>query len=104
MLGYLMKFSVITVPASGLAGIEWQGRLLRATDRLTSAERHYLRHVIHIHERPEGTALADYIASIREVILEERTGIFESRYQGRWQIGFIRRSGSLRGPSGSEWV
>ena len=104
MLGYLMKFSVITVPASGLAGIEWQGRLLRATDRLTSAERHYLRHVIHIHERPEGTDLADYIAGIREVILEERTGIFESRYQGRWQIGFIRRSGSLRGPSGSEWV
>ncbi len=90
--------------ATGLAGLTWEGRILRGSDELTAAERHYLRHVINVNEWPEGTTLEEYVGSISQVVMDGHTGIFTSRYQGQWQIGFVRRSGDLLGPSGSEWV
>ncbi len=91
-------------PARGVSGIYWQGRRLNAADRITSGERHYLRHVVIREEWPAGTTLEDYIRSISEVILDDRSGVFTSLYQGRWQLGIIRRSESLRGIGGAEWV
>lgn len=35
-----------TSNARGLSGISWGGRMLRGSDRITAAERHYLRHVV----------------------------------------------------------
>ncbi len=94
----------MNVRAVGLAGMTWQGRTLRGTDLITSAERHYLRHVIKQQEWPIGTQLEDYISSIRAVIRDEKSGLFTSRYMGRWQLGIVRRSRELRGPGGTDWV
>lgn len=97
------------VQARGLAGREWQGRILRGSDRITSAERHYLRHVVVLREWPDGTSLEDYLASIREVILDPRSGVFTSRFlragrEPHWQFGVVRRSEAFRGPGGHDWI
>ena len=92
------------VRAKGLAGISWQGRILRGSDRITAAERHYLEHVMQVQEWPPGTSLQDYLDSIRDVILDNRSGAFTSRYFGQWQLGVVGRSGSLQGPDGHPWI
>jgi len=90
--------------ATGFAGLEWAGRVLRGSDRITAAERHYLRHVVKGREWPSNFTLNDYLQSISEVVHDQDSGVFTSRYQGAWQVGFIRRSGNLQGPLGAEWV
>lgn len=95
--------------AHGLSGIEWQGRILRRRDRITSAERHYLDHVVVNREWPDGTTLDEYLESIRAVILDPSSGVFTSRYlqagqQWRWQLGVVNRTGELRGPRGADWI
>jgi hypothetical protein len=87
-----------------LAGIEWGGRILRGVDRLPPAERHYLRHAVLRAEWPAGATLADYVESIRGVILDGTSGVFTNRYQGAWHLGVVRQSRELRGPRGYEWV
>lgn len=87
-----------------LAGLEWQGTVLRGSDRLPSAEVHYLRHVVAGNEWPPSTTLADYLRSIRQVVLDRRSGILASRYQGTWQLTVIRRSREWRGPEGFDWI
>jgi len=87
-----------------LTGIQWQGATLKGSDRLTSAEVHFLRHVVANSEWPTGTTLNDYIQSIRDVILDRRSGVIIGRYQGALQLTIIRLSGALRGPNGSPWV
>lgn len=87
-----------------LAGSEWRGMILKGSDRLPPAERHYLRHVRKLREWPVGTSLEEYIDSVRGVVLDPRSGAFTSRYQGALQLGIIRRSGDLRGPAGFSWV
>jgi hypothetical protein len=87
-----------------LAGVTWRGVTLRGSDRLPPAERHYLKHVIKRQEWPIGTSLADYLASLRAVILDPMSGVFTSRYEGAAQLGILRESADLRGPSGHEWV
>jgi hypothetical protein len=88
-----------------LAGIAWQGRTLRGSDRLTSAETHYLRHVVAQQEWPPGTTLDEYLTSIHEVILDPASGALTSRFSGQfWQLALVRRSGALGGPEGYEWL
>ncbi len=87
-----------------LAGIDWQGKRLTGTDLLSPEERHYIRHVVQRLEWPIGTTLPDYSRSIREVILDLRSGIFTARYQGAWQLGIVRESGQVRGPGGGDWI
>ena len=87
-----------------LAGFIWQGRVLRGRDMLPSAELKYAWHALHREEWPIGTALDGYIAGIRDSILDERSGIFTSRFNGLWQLGVVCRSGALRGPRGHEWL
>ena len=88
-----------------LAGIAWQGRTLRGSDRLTSAETHYLRHVVAQQEWPPGTTLDEYLTSIREVVLDATSGILVSRmFDHYWQLTAVRRSGPFRGPRGHEWL
>ncbi len=92
------------IRAVGFAGMMWQGHTLHGTDLITNAERHYLRHVIKVQEWPFGTTLEDYISSIQAVIRDETSGLFTSRYRDRWQLGIVRSSRGLQGPSGAEWV
>jgi hypothetical protein len=87
-----------------LAGIVWQGRSLRGSDLLPPAEAHYLQHVVREQSWPAGTSLQEYVESIRRVILDDSSGVFTSQYQSTWQLGIVRRSGMLRGPTGHNWV
>jgi hypothetical protein len=87
-----------------LAGMVWQGTVLRGRDRLPPAERHYLKHVVRRREWPSGTSLADYLRSLSEIILDPTSGVFTSLYEGAPQLGIIREARELRGPDGHEWV
>lgn len=87
-----------------LAGIEWQGRILKGTDTLPPAERHYLVHVVQRLEWPSGTTLSRYLRSIRNVVLDPASGVLTNRYQGARQLGIVRESGDLRGPQGYDWI
>ena len=86
------------------AGLQWQGRILSGSDRLTPAEKHYLEHAVHRREWPEGTTLDDYLNSIHQVVLDESTGMALTRYKGMLQASFLRHSVDLRGPDGEDWV
>ena len=92
------------VLAAGLTGEIWEGRILTGRDRITSAARHYLRHVVRGQEWPAGTTLAAYEESVRGLLLDPRSGVLTSRYDQQWQIGVLRRSGELRGGQGFEWT
>lgn len=92
------------VRAKGLAGIEWQRRILRGSDRITTAEKHDLEHVVWIQEWPPGTTVAGYLDSIRTLILDGRSVVAASRYRGAWQLALLRRSYELRGPAGNRWT
>ncbi len=59
---------------------------------------------MHRREWPEGATLEDYINSIRQVVLDESTGVALTRYKGTLQASFLRHSGDLRGPDGEEWI
>lgn len=71
---------------------------------LPPAEAHYLRHVVVGREWPSGTSLADYVLSLREVVLDQRSGVMTSRYEGTWQLTVVRRAGLYQGPAGFEWI
>src|SRR5581483_9149683 len=94
----------VNVPAQGLAGITWQGRVLRGRDRITAAEYHFLSHVVRVQEWPLGTTLQDYLDTIRDVFLDARSGLMLSQYYGQWQLAAMRRSGAAQGPDGGPWI
>ncbi len=88
-----------------IAGASWRGRRLKGRDLLPPAEIHYLRHVVVQDEWPRGTTLDAYVESVRAIIRDPASGLFVSRYRGQaWQWAVVRRSGSLRGPGGGDWV
>lgn len=88
-----------------LAGIVWQGQVLRGSTLLPPVERHYLKHALVQQEWPPGTTLDDYIRSIREVILDPRSGVAMRRFEGKaWQLTVVGPSGRWRGPDGGEWM
>jgi hypothetical protein len=87
-----------------LAGVVWAGQILTARDRLPPAERHYLKHVVMRAEWPRGITLVEYVASLRRVVLDRRSGVLTSRYQGTWQVGFIAPARTMRGLRGGDWI
>ena len=87
-----------------IAGSIWHGRVLRGSDRLPPAERHFLRNVVKLQEWPTGRILDGFLASLRGVITDDASGVYTSTYQGALQVGVIRRARDLRGPGGSAWV
>ena len=89
---------------SDLAGLVWQGRVIKATDRLRPDHRHFLKHVVIDQEWPAGTSLQAYVDSVSRVIRDPTSGVFANRYLGAWSLGIIRESRDLRGPGGHDWV
>lgn len=87
-----------------VAGLVWKGKILKSNDTLSPGEAHYLRHVVARKEWPEGTSLSEYHHSLSDVIRDQSSGIFVNRFYGAWQIGFVRKSGNLKGPEGGEFV
>ena len=87
-----------------LAGITWQGHILKGSDLLTPADAHYLRHVAARGEWPRGTTVDIYVGSIREAILDPHCGVLTSLYQGKLQLTMIARSAEWRGPNGFDWI
>jgi hypothetical protein len=87
-----------------LAGLLWQGRVLRGSDRLTPADAHYLRHVVVQREWPIGTTLAQFLASLATVVRDPTSGMVGSRFRGQWHVGVIRHSRALQGPRGYPYV
>ena len=88
-----------------LEGLLWRGRVLRGSDLLPPAEAHYLRHVVACQEWPPGTTLDDYLASIPRVILDPRSGVLISQYQGKAGTSrscVVRRSSE--NPKGRIWI
>lgn len=86
-----------------IAGFKWQGKTLVGRDMLPPADVHYIWHVLKRREWPAGTTQQEYIDSLAEIVLDENTGIFTSRLQGTWQVGFVGRSGKWQGPDGYTW-
>lgn len=87
-----------------LAGMIWQGRMLKGSDRLPPSERHYLKHVLRRQEWPGGTNLAEYLDSLRATVLGSRTRVFASRYLGEAQLGVVGPSAAWQGPGGGRWI
>lgn len=79
------------------------GAVLRG-ERLSSAEIHYLRHIVAQEEWPTGTTLAGYVASLPPLILDPDSGVLVGRFQGVWQATIVRLSGELRGRGGHQWL
>ncbi len=87
-------------------GKRWGGRTLRSGvgNRTTQLAAHYLKHVERDREWPDGTSPAEYVESIRRVVLDPTSGVALNEYQGAVSLAFLRSSGSSRGPNGREWV
>ena len=87
-----------------LAGLQWQGRIIRSHDLLPSDAAHYLRHVVVQQEWPPGTSLDEYVDDLRAVILDPGSGVFVNVYGGVFrQLGFVGRS-RKQGPGGAPWT
>ncbi len=87
-----------------VAGLSWRGRMLTAGELVPPAELSYFRHVLGGQEWPAGTTLADYLRSLRDVLLDPASGAFIAREAGSGRLGVARRAGPLRGATGGEWV
>lgn len=72
-----------------LAGLVWNGKTLKGSDRLPPGEVHYLRHVVYGNEWPNGTTLEEYYRSLENVIRDEKSRILISKFSSEWQIGFL---------------
>ncbi len=87
-----------------LAGVMWQGNVLKANDLLNPLEVHYLRHVLTRREWPTGTTMEAYAESIRDTILSPYCGVAASLFQGVRQLTVVSHSGPWRGPNGFDWI
>ena len=87
-----------------LAGISWDGQVLKGSSKIPPGVAHYLRHVVFGQEWPAGTTIENYYHDLKAVIQDPESEIFVSRFGEFWQIGFVRKSNELRGPEGHEFV
>ncbi len=55
-------------------------------------------------EWPEPTTFGEYLQSLRDVILDDRSGVLTSRYRGAWQLAVVGRSPELRLSDDLPWV
>ncbi len=86
---------------AGRRAVGWlvlAGAYTQGADRLTSAEVHYLRHVVAKAEWPRGTTFDEYLASVRAAIPDARNGVLTSKYQGAWQLAIRVPFGQLAWP------
>ena len=93
-----------TKPGRRGVGKVFDGRELSSLDRLAAGEAHYVWHVLHSREWPEGTSYSDYIRSLSEVVRDPAAAVALTRHNNLLQASFLRRSGNLRGLGGHEWV
>lgn len=70
----------------------------------STEELHYLRHVVAQQEWPAGTTQAEYVQSLRELVLDPNSRLLVSQYRhyGR-HVSVVGRSGNRRGAQGFEW-
>lgn len=87
-----------------LAGLNWYGHTLQATDMIAVEEAHYLKHVVQQQEWPDGTTLAAYRSSIKMVVRDGETGVLVNEYNGTPQLTFVRRSLGERGVGGHSHI
>lgn len=83
-----------------IAGIAYRNRIIAPTDRLPSAEAHYLRHVVAVPEWPVGTTLADYLTSLETLVQARTSGVVVGRFRSRWHLATVGESGAWQGPQG----
>jgi SPP1 gp7 family putative phage head morphogenesis protein len=86
------------------AQIEWQGRIVTRSDRLSVLDAHYLKHVIKRGEWPQGTTLEEYTESIRAVVQDPNSGIMASWLRGRWRLNFMANVPEMRPHWGTDWI
>lgn len=72
-----------------LSGLVWNGKTLKGSDMLPPGEAHYLRHVVHGQEWPDGTTLTEYYQSLEDVIRDPESRILISKFGDEWQVGFL---------------
>lgn len=76
----------------------------RGKYKLMTADRgHYAKHAVDLREWPLDTSFDDYIASIRNAVLNA-DGVYTHTYHGQWSVGFARESGVLQGDGGGRWI
>jgi len=85
---------------NSIAGLEWNGKVLKTGDMISPEEAHYLKHVISNREWPEGTTIEQYNASLKATIQNPESGMFISKFDNNWQIGFVGESGKWQGTHG----
>ena len=84
-----------------ISGLNWQGKVIKISDRLGTGIVHYLRHVVAGNEWSAGTTLEEYYDSISQVVRDKQTKILISRYSGELQVGFTREAGKYAGAKSS---
>ncbi|NPV85996.1 MAG: hypothetical protein HPY45_08320 [Anaerolineae bacterium] len=89
---------------TSIRGQVWDGKKLEIGDTIPTDVGHYLKHVVVNQEWPDGTTLEDYKRSLEEVILDQDSDVFVSRYNDAWQIGFVRGSRDWRGSNGGDFI
>ena len=48
--------------------------------------------------------MPEFLQSLRDLIVDTRSGLLVGRYQGSEQLTVLRRSLELQGPAGFEWT
>lgn len=101
-----VEFSPVPFAKAGsrLNGLEWEGRRLAGSDRLPTGVVHFLSHTVHRKEWPEGISYKDYLRALSDLVLDEQSGMLYHEYHGVGQLMIMGRSGTNRGPEGSDWI
>jgi hypothetical protein len=87
-----------------IAGLSWEGHIVRSSDRMENAIVHFLRHTVAQREWPEGTTLDEYIASLRQATQYADGGITLERQHQQWRLSFISRAYGAAGPDSGGWI
>jgi len=83
-----------------LSGQVWDRRKLEKGDMVEPGVIHYLKHVVVEKEWPSETNYEQYVQSLKDIIENPKSGIFVSKYNEAWQVGFIGESGKWQGDGG----
>ena len=89
---------------SRMEGTRWDGRTIGGSDRFSTGIAHYLLHVIHDREWPNGTSYDRYVESLRDVVIDSAGGIVASYEFDVLRLSFVSRARYQRGPGGNEWI
>lgn len=87
-----------------LRGLVVGGQVVNARTLLRPEVRHWLLHARMNREWPDGTTQADYVVSLRAIVLDPDSGVLVNHYKGELSVAIVRESRELRGPGGFVWV